>query len=204
MTDRTYSSLLEMVEALSGVNAFTSVEKAHLVTHVNRRAYVAYHASAVWPRFLVAGEQRALNTGTTTIPYTESGKDDIGEFLRVFYMDPTGPTGYADFEFYVDANGAHIVGHATIDDSPYVAYKKNLPTYTSSSTNIPGEWFYYMAYGAYADMLRMDLQHEKAIVEERRADEILAQEMSRQEVVANENRFGTRFLTPMGFQFRLY
>ena len=45
----------------------------------------------------------------------------------------------------------------------FVTYKKAYtPAIANNSTDIPGEWFYYIAYGTYADFLRGEGQQEKA------------------------------------------
>ena len=108
-----------------------------------------------------------------------------------------------EFDFYVDSNGAHILNLTTADaSSAFVTYKKELGQFTDSSTNIPGEWFAFMAHAAYADFLRMDGQHDKALTEEQVAQGYIAMELEKVDNMMNNNTALKRFSTYINRQAR--
>jgi len=197
MQEKTYTELYNTIKALAGVGSFTTEEQADILNFVNRRAYTAYHASSVWPRFIVVGEQRTIvSSPAQTIEWTESGKNNIGEFIRIHRTQPFLNLSACEFEYYVDSSGAHIINISTADStSAYVTYKKELADYTTSSTDIPLEWFEYLAHAAYADFLRMDGQLEKAMMEEIRAQEYLDWSLEKAQSRANNSTIGKRFTT---------
>jgi hypothetical protein len=60
------------------------------------------------------------------IPYTETSKDNIGEFLRIHKSKPFSRDSALEFEFYVDSNGANIINLVSGNsDAAFVTYKKN-------------------------------------------------------------------------------
>ena len=197
MQERTYTDLLNLTQSLIGSGSLTTQEQSSILSFVNRRAYEAYNTSQSWPRYLVVGEQRTISSDPSqTIPYTEAGKSNIGEFLRIYRTQPSLNLSAREFEFYVDSNGAHILNLTTTDaTSAYVTYKKELPTFTASSTDIPNEWFNFIAHAAYADFLRLDGQLDKAVVEEQIAQNYLAMELERVDNMANNNNLFNKFST---------
>jgi hypothetical protein len=75
MQERTYSDLLTLIRSLAGVGGFTAEEQTSILSFVNRRASEAYNMSQSWPRYLVVGEERAIDSSpASTIPYAEAGK----------------------------------------------------------------------------------------------------------------------------------
>ena len=93
--------------------------------------------------------------------------------------------------------------------SVYVTYKKPITLLTSldtdgsgSLTQIPQEYFYFMAHATYADFLRMDGQHQKAAFEEQIAENYLGEVMDNPQQVANNNTVGKRFRTHVSQQSR--
>jgi hypothetical protein len=60
MQERTYSDLLTLIRSLAGVGGFTTEEQTSILSFVNRRASEAYNMSQSWPRYLVVGEERAI------------------------------------------------------------------------------------------------------------------------------------------------
>jgi hypothetical protein len=46
---------------------------------------------------------------------------------------------------------------------PLLHTRRSFSQFTETALNIPGEWFAFMAHAAYADFLRMDGQHDKAL-----------------------------------------
>ena len=204
MQDRTFSDLLLLVRSLSGVGNFTTEEQASILSFANRRANEAYSMSQSWPRYIVIGEERTISSSpAATIPYAESGKNDIFEFIRIHRDQPFLRNSSIEFDFYVDGSGAHVINLTTADaTSAFVTYKKELETFTDSSSTIPGEWFQFMAHATYADFLRMDGQHDKALTEEAVAQNYIAMELEKVDNMMNNNTVFKRFTTYVSRQSR--
>ena len=204
MQERTYSDLLTLIRSLSGAGSFTTEEQTSILSFVNRRASEAYNMSQSWPRYLVVGEERAIGSSpAATIPYAEAGKNTIYEWIRIHRTQPFLRNSALEFDFYVDSNGAHILNLTTADaTSAFVTYKKELGQFTANSTNIPGEWFAFIAHTAYADFLRMDGQHDKALTEEQVAQSYIAIELEKVDNMMNNNTALKRFSTYINRQSR--
>jgi len=136
------------------------------------------------------------------IPYAEKGimtsepaKTTIGEFLKVYRKKAFLNDSSLEYDFFVDSSGANVLNVANATDSAaFVTYKKQLPQYTITSIDIPGEWFFFMAHGAYADFLRMEGKVEQGMAEEEVAQKYLAQELEKVDNMSNNNVF-RRFST---------
>ena len=129
------------------------------------------------------------------IPYAESGLTSIGEFLKVYRKRAFFNDSSLEYDFFVDFNGANILNVAnTTDNTAFVTYKKELPQYTITSIDIPGEWFFFIAHGSYADFLRMEGKVEQGMAEEDVAQKYLAQELEKVDNMSNNNVF-RRFST---------
>jgi hypothetical protein len=130
MQERTYSDLLTLIRSLAGAGSFTAEEQTSILSFVNRRASEAYNMSQSWPRYLVVGEERAIDSSpASTIPYAEAGKNTIYEWIRIHRTQPFLRNSALEFNFYVDSNGAHILNLTTADaSSAFVTYKKELGT----------------------------------------------------------------------------
>jgi hypothetical protein len=200
MRTRNYSDLLELIQALCGV-VFASIETGRINALANRRANRAYRASDYWTRFLVVGEERAVSNGV--IPFDEGVLRGIDTFLRIHKDLPNSNTAVQEFYFSEGIDVAKLVS-GTLDPSvAYVTYKAVMPeSYGQSSTEIPAEWFQYLAHGTYADYLRAEGQQEKAALADQEANEILTDELMRAENVSTQNLVATRFLTNANMQMR--
>ena len=129
------------------------------------------------------------------IPYAETGENNIGEFLKIYRKKAFFNDSSLEYDFFVDSNGGNILNIAnTTDNTAFVTYKKELPQYTITSTDIPGEWFFFIAHGAYADFLRMEGRVEQSMAEEGVAQGYLAQELEKVDNMSNNNVF-RRFST---------
>lgn len=129
------------------------------------------------------------------IPYAETGENTIGEFLKVYRKKAFLNDSSLEYDFFVDSNGANVLNIANAtDNAAFVTYKKQLPQYTITSTDIPGEWFFFIAHGAYADFLRMEGKVEQSMAEEGVAQGYLAQELEKVDNMSNNNVF-RRFST---------
>jgi len=201
--------LYDLISALAGVSSFTTNENTQLLNFAKRRMYEAYQATPMWPRYLVAGEERTVSS--SVIAFTQASKNDIAEFIRIHRTQPFLRNSALEFEFFVQSDGAHILNLTTADaDSAFVTYKKELTDIPStwdldgdkSTQEIPLEFFYYVAHSVYADFLRMDGQHDKALVEEQVADKYLANELEKTDQVMNNNTVKKRFNTYVSKQSR--
>jgi len=129
------------------------------------------------------------------IPYTQINKNNIGEFLKIHRKKAYINNSSIEYDFFVDSDGGNILNIAnTSDGTAFITYKKELPQYTITSTDIPGEWFFFIAHGSYADFLRMEGQIEKALIEEETAQKYLALELEKIDNMSNNNVF-RRFST---------
>ena len=129
------------------------------------------------------------------IPYAQTSKDTIGEFLKVYRKKAFLNDSSLEYDFFVDSNGANILNIANAtDNTAFATYKKQLPQYTITSIDIPGEWFFFIAHGAYADFLRMEGKVEQSMAEEGVAQGYLAQELEKVDNMSNNNVF-RRFST---------
>jgi hypothetical protein len=201
--------LYDLISALAGTSDFTDGEIGQLFALANRRMYEAYNRTSYWARYLVTGEARAI-TSPATIPFTETDKEPIGEFIRINRSDPFLQNSTVEFDFYVQADGAHILNLSTSEsDQAFATYKLRLTQLTgldasgeSSLAEVPQEFFYFMAHATYADFLRLDGQHQKALVEEQVAENYLLEEMENPQQIANNNTVGKRFKTYVSQQSR--
>src|SRR5574343_875743 len=98
MTSRTYSDFFTLVKALAGVPDFTTSEQASILAMANRRFREAYDQSLVWPRYLVVGEGRTIDADQI-IAFTEAGKEDIAEFIRIHRTQPFKNYSANEYEF---------------------------------------------------------------------------------------------------------
>jgi len=175
METRTFADLYSLIESLCGVS-FATLEQARIKALVNRRATRAYRASNYWPRYLVIGEERAVTSNV--IPYTEGSLAEIDTFLRIHRTEPWVATSAQEFTFFVDAAGARITAGTIDPASAFVTYKEAwTPAITANSTDIPGEFFDYIAHGNYEDFMRAEGQQEKAALADAEAADILTDEL---------------------------
>jgi hypothetical protein len=298
MQTDTYSNLLSLVKGLSGNTTLTTEETTLIGTFINRRIYNAYRRYAYWPRYLVLGEAREVDsdtvaatalttstsytiltagttdwvalgspdasvgtkftmstdtanataltngkrykikslgttnftligaasntvgleftatgagtgtgtvyanvgTGTATlyysvVPFSQSNKNDIDTFFRIYDQAPYVINSVDEFEFVLTSDGAKVINNADGLTSFYVDYKKEWGgDYNSTTnTNVPLEFFHYAAHGAFADFLRYDQQNEKAAAEEAYAESLLVLELENAMNQRNANRVAGRF-----------
>ena len=187
MQDKLFTDLFDLVQALAGVESFTPAESSKVIALANRRLYEAYSVSQSWTRYIVVGEERALNA--QVIPFSETGLDQIADFIRIHRTQPFLNLSAVEYEFYVAGDGAHILNPS--DNSPtaaFVTYKKVWDgPFDVSSTTVPMEFFYFAAHATYADFLRMDGQLDKAMAEEQVAQGYLAAELQKADSQRNNN-----------------
>lgn len=202
MAIATYTDFLNRVKGLSGVFNPSADQLTYFVHLLNRRAELAYQATDYWPRYLIAGETRTVINNV--VPFTESGKPEIDTFLRIHKTyQPFYLYSAPELEYYVNADGAHLVGDTAPSTSTFVTYKKAWDgPYTSASTNIPYEWLDHTAHAVYADYLRQDGQNEKAIAEENIAKGILDDQLQKTDVSRATGMMAHRISTHNSRSFR--
>ena len=145
----------------------------------------------------------ASETYTGTGVVTPVAVADISDFIRVWNGAPFSRAGAADINFTTDVSGARLSGDHSGLGGYYVAYKKQWDgPYTTASSTIPLEFFYYAAHATYADFLRMDGQVDKAMAEEQVAETYLALEMQKAAHASNNNRIYSRITTHLSTQGR--
>jgi hypothetical protein len=150
-----------------------------------------------------------LESGTGTETYTGTGLftpvtlPDVEIFMRLHDKNPVQGVGGWEYDFFVDSNGANIVGNYPELDGFFVTYKAVWDgPYTTASANIPQEWFYYAAHATYADFLRMDGQVDKAMAEEAVAQMYLDTELTKASQQRNMNNLFRRISTYTSRQSR--
>jgi hypothetical protein len=167
------------------------------------------YASNPWDVTTWVTETNLLVTQVGFIPFTESGKDTIGEFIRIHRNRAFLNNSSREYDFFVDFNGGNILNISSTDTTgAFVTYKKvftpftTSSDYTTSTEAVPAEFFHYIAHAAYSDFLRMDGQHDKAQLEQDNAQQYLALELERVDVIMNQTTVNKRFSTHVNRQSR--
>lgn len=182
MQTKNYNTdLLPLIKALCGVE-FASIELPRIQAMVNSRAKAAFRASHWWPRFLTVGEERTVTSGV--ISYDEAGLNSIDTFLRIYKSQPFQTSSVAEFDFTLDANGAHIIQGNLGSTSAWVTYQREWTDVygdgsSGTTVNVPDEWFEYLAHGVYSDYMRSEGQQEKAALADQEAWAKLSEELLR-------------------------
>lgn len=146
-------------------------------------------------------------TGTET--YGGSGTvapvaiSDVNSFIRVHASKPFGIYGAAEYDFYTQNDGAHVIGNTAVQLGFWVTYKAvwGGPYDSVSVTAIPQEWFEYLAHAVYADVARMDKKNDIAHMEERIAANFLELELQKPQNQYN-SQVTTRISTSLSRQAR--
>lgn len=124
-----------------------------------------------------------VRVADSTIPYTETGKNSIDTFLRIFKDRPYRKASVQEYEYYVTSDGAELVSGDLNPLTAFVTYKKQLTDFygdnTGEVTDIPAEWFHYLAHGTYADWLKAEGQQDKAALADQEAEAVLQDELIR-------------------------
>ena len=185
--------------SFEGTNKYTSQ-----VTDVDNVQDVQFFSSDS-----IANGGRPIAENKNLIEYAQRNKDTIGEFNRIHRKDAFLNNSAIEYDFFVDLDGANILNLVnTTDSSAFVTYKKpftqltTLSDYSTSTEEIPSEFFHYIAHAAYADFLRMDGQTDKALIEEGTAGEYLALELERVDLRMNNTTVNKRFSTYVNRQSR--
>ena len=144
------------------------------------------------------------------IPYAESSKDTIAEFFRIHRKKAFINQSQLEYDFFITVDGAHILNTATIsEESAFVTYKKsqafltiteggtpNASNYTdNTSVQVPLEFYNFIANGAHADFLRVERRFDEALQADNKAQNYLAQELEKLDIIANNNNLKKKFST---------
>lgn len=141
-------------------------------------------------------------SGTASAPKVRD-LSEIDEFLRIHRDQPFLNNSSLEYEYFLQFDGAHVKNVvSSTDRAIYVTYKKkqaDLSTLdydgASSTQEVPSEFFHYIAHAAYADYLRGDGQHQKALIEEDAAREYLNLELEKVDQIMSNNNVNNRFKT---------
>jgi len=158
----------------------------------------------------------------TVIPYSEFGRETIGEFIRIHKQIAFDRNSAQEYEFFVNENGGNVIngrvnefsfenagdGYTEFRNNLYVTYKKVFTPFTTSSSyatsteEVPEEFFAFIAHSSYADFLRMDGQHQKAMAEETKSMDALDLQLERNDIISNSNNLTRKFSTYVNRQSR--
>jgi|TARA_E500000318_G_scaffold31935_4_gene31852 hypothetical protein len=139
--------------------------------------------------------------GTAPAPFLVDVAN-INEFMRVHRNRSFLNNSSLEYDFYVTSKGAHILNPFPTDSSlAYVTYKKEFTEFATSSSDIPKEFYFFIAGAVHADFLRMRNMFEEAQTEEALANNYLAVELEKINTMNNTNLI-TRFSTHLSRQSR--
>ncbi len=137
------------------------------------------------------------------IPYAETGLNTIGEFIRLHRKRAFLNNSSIEYDFFVDSTGANILNiTSNSDNKAFVTYKKQMTEFTETSTDIPLEFFYFLAHASFADFLRLESKYADARTEEAIAQTYLAQELEKIDLRSNNNSLNHKFSTYVNRQSR--
>jgi len=202
MQTRPYSDLYTLIEGLCGVQ-FSLIEQPRINSLMNSRAQRAYDACEHWPRWIKIAEEREVSS--SVIPFSQSGLDEIGEFLRVFVSEPYGSNATQEYDYFVTSGGATLLSGGLLPDSAFVTYRIAFDVAYGNQPSvdaIPREWFQYLAHGTYSDYLRSEGQQEKAIIADQEAEDKLFYELSKPEITRTAQLVGNKVSTNLNMQPR--
>lgn len=136
-------------------------------------------------------------------------RPSIAEFVRIHRKDAFYKNSSSEYDFYIDEFGANLINPIANENKAHVTFRSPFEPFTvevadvlTSTAKVPDEFFSYIAYGTYADFLRMDGQHDKAQLEQENANLTLASELEKVDVIMNNNTVNQRFSTYVNRQSR--
>lgn len=199
----TFEEVKRRFQSIAGIEAMTASDEFFFENSLNRAAYEAYGTSNEWPRYIVVGEERSLNSDNI-VPFAESGKDNIEEFMRIHRGKSYFNNSELEFDFYVDSNGANLVNaNPSEEDVVYATYKKEWDgPYAYDSSSIPGEFVDFIIYSCLADFYQGDGQSENAQLMRMESQKFLTNELIKIQKTKNRNIFGTWFKNHTNMQSR--
>ncbi len=203
---RTGVTLYQTVDVNDDDGIFDTTKEvpyAHLGTWEDNNLVPPVEGNLVFKTFdnFIPFDEHMYNTFTQTIV--------IGDFLRIHRKEALVNDSSLEYDFYVDVQGANIlnIGNAS-DNHAFVTYKRKFTPFTTDSNysvspeKVPEEFFAFIAHATYADFLRMDGQHQKAVVEEGIASDALDLQLERNDIISNSNNATRKFSTYINRQSR--
>jgi hypothetical protein len=170
------------------------------------RTFKSFSADSYFVATGVGTGNGTVRVADSTIPYTETGKDSIDTFLRIFKDRPYRKASVQEYEYYVTSDGAELVSGDLNPLTAFVTYKKQLTDFygdnTGEVTDIPAEWFHYLAHGTYADWLKAEGQQDKAALADQEAEAVLQDELIRLDENHTSGLVSSRIFTNANMQMR--
>ena len=138
------------------------------------------------------------------VPFTETGKSAIGQFIRIHRTKAFLENSALEFDYFVDSQGANILNiSSNSQETLFVTYKKAYSdTFTETSTDVPSEFFDYIIYTVLSDFYTGDGQTEKALIAEQAATKMLDRELMKLDMFSNRNVITQKFSTYVNRQSR--
>jgi hypothetical protein len=159
--------------------------------------------------FVATGAGSSTGTvrlATSTIPYTETGLSPVDTFLRVFKQAPYAASSVQEFDYTVTSSGAKLVSGDLNPLTAFVTYKAQFTDVYGDNTgevsDVPAEWFQYLAHSTYSDYLRAEGQQERASIAAAEADLVLQDELIRLDENHTSGFVSNRIRTNSNMQLR--
>ena len=128
-----YSTLISELNALTGIDSFSSTEKSWLNSLINRRIRNAYEMSPFWPRYTV--EELRYAGFDNVIPADQNGKSSIDLPHSVWSQNPRNKARMATrHKSVATSDGWKLLG---LEDGDYLDIAYTYDAQDKSSTNIP-------------------------------------------------------------------
>ena len=195
---------------VDGVSTFSEVNVTNLANSASTNDADPIAVDVWTNEAALDGTLAIRDVNLVTYTETDPARTAIGEFIRIHRKKAFLNDSEVEYDFYLDLNGANILNIANLKDSKaYVTYKKRVelvsitetsPTpvvtdYTEDTTDLPKEFFYFIAHTVYADFLRIERRYEEALREESSGSNYLAQELEKLDIIANNNNLKKKFST---------
>jgi hypothetical protein len=143
------------------------------------------------------------------LPYMQTGLSSVDTFLRAHKQAPYVTASVQEYDIMVTANGATLVVGDLNPATAFLTYKAQLTdTYgddengAGETSDIPAEWYQYLAHGTYADYLRAEGQQEKAALADQEAEGLLQEELIRIDEQHTLQLVANRIFTNANMQMR--
>jgi hypothetical protein len=168
-----------------------------------------FKSFAVGSYFVATGVGTGTGTvrpANSTIPYTETGLSPVDTFLRVFKQAPYAASSVQEFDYTVTSGGAKLVSGDLNPLTAFVTYKAQFTDVYGDNTgevsDVPAEWFQYLAHSTYSDYLRAEGQQERASIAAAEADLVLQDELIRLDENHTSGFVSNRIRTNANMQLR--
>ena len=169
----------------------------------------SFNSYAIGSYFIATGVGTGTGTvrlANSTIPYTETGLSPVDTFLRVFKQAPYAASSVQEFDYTVTSGGAKLVSGDLNPLTAFVTYKAQFTDVYGDNTgevsDVPAEWFQYLAHSTYSDYLRAEGQQERASIAAAEADLVLQDELIRLDENHTSGFVSNRIRTNANMQLR--